>query len=162
MIYCEEPRRVQYQRTDCGLYATSDGRVIENPPNGIEASYAVEKGRFKVKTPMGKIDLAKLIVHSFTKHRPDAEDIGFKDGDPSNCRLGNLIIYEEGEQRRKPDPIVVVADGRKTTYFSVKEASYCENLSINQIAYILNSPNTSVMGRRCRAYGIESITRIAK
>lgn len=162
MIYCEEPRRVQYQRTEFGFYATSDGRVIENPPDGMEASYAVEKGRFKVKTPMGNIDLAKLVVHSFTKFRPEAEQIWFKDGDPSNCRLGNLIIYEEEELRRKPNPIEVIAGGRRTTYFSVKEASYCENLSINQIAYILNSPNTSVMGRRCRAYGIESITRITK
>ncbi len=162
MIYCQEPHRVQFFRAVGSLYATTDGRVMKNPPDGKEASYCVEKGRYKVKTPAGRIDLAKLIVWSFTKYRPESEAIGFKDGDPSNCRLGNLIIYEDGEQRRKPDPIEVKSNGKTRIYFSRKEACYCECLSEDQINYILKSPSKSVMSRRCRPLGIESIRRLGK
>ena len=163
MIYCQEPRKTQYYHIGGGFYACSDGRVCETPPSGREATYTVEKGRMKVRTPNGKVDLAKLIVWSFTKNRPEARAIGFRDGDSTNCRLGNLIVFEEGEKRRLPESIEVVAgSGRKTTYFSVKEASYCENLSIDQIHYILRSPSESVMGQRCRNIGVVSIRRKAK
>ena len=162
MIYCQEPRRIQYYRFMDGLFATTDGRVIDSPTDGNEASYVVEKGRMKVRTAQGKLDLARIIVWSFTQHRPKAADIGFKDGAPSNCRLNNLIIYEEGENRRKPEPIEVVGRNGRTVYFSVKEASYCEKLSADQIAYILKSPSKSVMSKRCKTYGIISIRRLGK
>ncbi len=162
MIYCEEPRRVQFFRFDGSLYARSDGRVVSDPVDGQEATYVMEKGRLKVRTAKGKVDLAKTIVWSFTGYRPEAQDIAFRDGDPSNCRLGNLIIYEEGENRRKPDPIEVVGNGRSTVYFSREEACYCERLSIDQINYILKSPSQDVMGRRCRNLGIVSIKKVQR
>ncbi len=160
MIYLKDERYVQFYHVCDDIYASSDGRVFKGGPHGIELPYVVEKGRYKVRTQSGKLDLAKIIVWSFTRLRPEANRIWFRDGDPSNCRLGNLIVYEGGEQRRKPDPIEVKRGGKRIVYFSKKEASYCENMSVDQISYILKSGSQAEMARRCKPYGIVYIRRV--
>ncbi len=159
MIYCQEPRRVQFRLFQDALYVRSDGRVVESSIDGKEAQYLIKKGRMKVKTKDGNVDLAKLVVWSFTGYRPNASAIGFRDGDRTNCRLGNLIVFDADEARRKPNQIEVVKDGQRKVYFSINEASYCEMMSENQIAYILKSGSESTMRQRCKPYGIDSVRR---